>query len=489
MDQLLDSLGGSLADLPGPPRKFAVAFSGGLDSTVLLAAICRLTPRPHVRALHVDHGLHPDSKRWERHCRDVAAGLGVDFQSRRCPVEPVPGESIEAQARQVRYGALADLVAPGEVLLTAHHADDQLETLMLRLLRGTGVKGLRGIAGLRPFGAGFMARPLLAVPRAEILAAGRAWGLEWLEDPTNRDTRFDRNYLRAELLPRIAGRWPAAARTVGRAASQMAEAQQILDEVAWADARQILELDEAAPADAPKNPDEAARDARKIQDETGRAHTQKILDETARAGTTGGPGRIDCPALRDLSPARRRNLLRHLMMRLGLPVPDTRQMETLLEALEVRRRDARTCVRWPGGEARIYRDCLYLLEPLPAASPAGYAGEVSLARPWSGPEGKLRLVSATGPGLPGNWAVEGFAVRFREGGERFRPMGRQHSRPLKKWLQEAGVVPWLRARIPLLYREDALVAVGDLWVSAAAGGDGAGQPRWRVRWTDHPPLT
>lgn len=440
MKPLLDSLSQSLAELPGQPQKFAVAFSGGLDSTVLLAALCRFSPRPHLRALHVDHGLHPDSNAWERFCRAAATALGVGYASLRRPVQPVPGESLEAQARQVRYRALANLVAPGETLLTAHHADDQLETVMMRLLRGTGVKGLRGIAGLQPFGSGYLARPLLGVTREEILAAAQAWGLEWIEDPSNRDSRFDRNYVRAELVPRITARWPAAARTVGRAASQMAEAQQILDEVALADA-------------------------------------------------TDDPGRIDCPALRDLSPARRRNLLRHCLVRLGLPVPDTRQMGSLLEALEVRRRDARTRVQWPGGEARIYRDRLYLLEPLPMASPVGYTGEISLDRPWTGPEGQLRLVSGIGPGLPGNWAEEGFSVRFRVGGERFRPLGRQHSRPLKKWFQEAGVPPWLRARIPLLYREDALVAVGDLWVTAAAGDGGGSRTRWQVSWTDHPPLS
>ena len=455
MKQLLDSLSASLAELPGPPRRFAVAFSGGLDSTVLLAALCRLTPRPEVRALHVDHGLHPDSEAWERHCGAAAAALGVGYESRRCAVEPIPGESLEAQARQVRYRALEDLVTSGETLLTAHHADDQLETVMLRLFRGTGVRGLRGIARLQPFGTGYLARPLLGVLRSEILAAARAWGLEWIEDPSNRDSRFDRNYVRAELIPRIAARWPAAARTVGRAAGQMAEAQQILDETALADATRA----DATRADA-----------------TG-------------ADATGDPGRIECSVLRDLSPARRRNLLRHSLIRLGLPVPDTRQMDTLLDALEVRRRDARTRVQWPGGEARVYRDRLYLLEPLPAASPAGYTGEVSLARPWSGPEGKLQLVSGASPGLPGNWAEEGFSVRFRKGGERFRPMGRQHSRPLKKWLQEAGVPPWLRARIPLLYREDALVAVGDLWVTAATGDKGDSRNRWQVRWTDHPPLS
>lgn len=440
MDRLLDRLGRSLAELPGAPRNFAVAFSGGADSTVLLAAICRLTPRPEVRALHVDHGLHPDSKTWERRCRAAAAALGVGYRSLRCPVEAVPGESLEARAREVRYRALTELLAPGETLLTAHHADDQLETVMLRLLRGAGVKGLRGIAPLQPLGAGYLARPLLGVSRAEILAAARNWGLEWIEDPSNRDTRFDRNYVRAELIPRITERWPAAARTVGRAASQMAEAQQILDE--------------AALADAP-----------------------------------GDPERIECTVLRDLSPFRRRNALRHSMIRLGLPVPDTRQMEELLRALEVRRRDARPRVQWPGGEARIYRDRLYLLEPLPAASPRGYSGEVSPARPWSGPEGKLRLVSGAGRGLPADWAEAGFSVRFRKGGERFRPIGRAHSRPLKKWLQEAGVPPWLRARIPLLYRKDTLVAVGDLWVANAAADQADDRSRWQVQWTNHPRLS
>ena len=440
MDRLLDSLGRSLAELPGAPRNFAVAFSGGADSSVLLAAICRLTPRPEVRALHVDHGLHPDSQAWERHCRAAAAAIDVDYRSLRCPVEAAPGESLEARARTVRYRALKELLAPGETLLTAHHADDQLETVMLRLLRGTGVRGLRGIAPLQPFGDGFLARPLLGVSRAEILASARDWRLEWIEDPSNRDTRFDRNYVRAELIPRITARWPAAARTVGRAASQMAEAQQILDQ--------------AALADAP-----------------------------------GDPERIECVVLRDLSPVRRRNVLRHSMIRLGLPVPDTRQMDELLRALEVRRRDARPRVQWPGGEARIYRDRLYLLEPLPAASPQGYSGEVSPARPWSGPEGKLRLVSGVGRGLPADWAEAGFSVRFRKGGERFRPMGRPHSRPLKKWLQEAGVPPWLRARIPLLYREDALVAVGDLWVANAAAGTADDRTRWQVQWTDHPRLS
>lgn len=440
MKSLLDSLSRNLAESPGSSGQYAVAFSGGLDSTVLLAALQRLTPRPRVRALHIDHGLHPESKAWQRHCRDVARALGVSYESRRCPVKPVDGESLEALARQVRYQALGKLLVPGETLLTAHHDDDQLETVMLRLLRGAGVKGLRGIDRVQDFGVGWLVRPLLGVTRREILSAAQAWGLEWLEDPSNRDSRFDRNYLRAELIPRIAARWPAAARTVARAAGQMAEAQGILDEAAEADA-------------------------------------------------VSDPSRVDCDALLELSAARQRNLLRYSLDRLGLPVPHARQMETLLEALHVRRRDARTQVQWPGGEARIYRGRLYLFRPMPRGSGPSYLGSVSRDSPWSGLEGTLTLVCGTGTGLPETWAEEGFSVRFRTGGERFRPLGRRHSRPLKKWFQEAGVPPWLRGRIPLLYRDDELVAVGDLWVCATVADIAAAEPRCEIRWTDHPPLT
>ena len=348
MDRFLDSLARSLGELPGPPSRYAVAFSGGLDSTVLLAALNRLSPPPQVRALHIDHGLHPDSATWERHCRTMATVLGASYESRRCTVQRVAGESLEAQARRVRYRALMQLVAPGETLLTAHHAEDQLETMMLRLFRGAGVRGLRGIARVQHFGSGLLARPLLGVSSQEILAVAQAWGLEWIEDPSNRDSRFDRNYVRAQLVPRITARWPAAARTAGRAARQMADAQEILDEAAAADA-------------------------------------------------TGDPARIDRAALFELSPARRRNLLRYSIARLGLPVPDARQMDTLVEALRVRRPDAQTRVQWPGGEARIYRGHLYLFRPLPRGSGTRYTGEVSRSRPWSVPRARSRWCAGVIP--------------------------------------------------------------------------------------------
>ena len=441
MERFLTDLSRRLAELPNAARRYAVAFSGGVDSSVLLAALGRLTPGPEFRALHIDHGLHPESASWERHCRSFAESLGVGYESRLCPVKPASGQSLEAQAREIRYGALRDLLGPGEVLLTAHHADDQLETFLLRLFRGSGVRGLRGIAEVHAFGPGYLARPLLHVPGREILEVARVWQLEWIEDPSNRDPRFDRNYVRAEIGPRIKSRWPAAERTVGRAARHMAEAHAILEDIAGTDAEDIE-----------------------------------------------NPACIRCAALLELSAPRRRNLLRHLIARLGLPVPDSRQMDTLLKALDVRRPDAQTRVQWPGGEARVYRGHLYLFPPLRPGSADGYCGSISRFQPWTGPEGKLRLVRGDGPGLPAAWAAEGLRIRFRAGGERFKPLGQSHSRPLKKWLQDAAVPPWLRARIPLLYRRDELVAVGDLWVSAAVERVADTETRWQVRWTNHPPL-
>lgn len=442
MEQFLDSLSQRLAGLPADANHYAVAFSGGVDSTVLLAAMTRLTPRPEVRALHIDHGLHADSEEWEAHCRTTANALGVDYVSRQACIESRGGGSLEALAREARYRALGELLTAGEVLLTAHHSDDQLETLLLRLLRGSGVKGLRGIAEFDRFGEGFLARPMLQVSREEVLAVGEAWQLRWLEDPMNQNLRFDRNFLRAEILPRIKGRWPAAGRTVGRAARQMAEAQELLDGVAETDGASIED-----------------------------------------------PVRLRQSDLLVLPPPRRRNLLRHLVARAGLPMPDTRQLKALLAGLAVQRADAETQVQWPGCEARIYRGVLYLFAPLGEGSGDGYSGDISESTPWFGPEGSLRLVRGVGPGLPDTWAKEGLSVRFRVGGERFKPLRHTHSRPLKKWLQDAGVPPWLRGRIPLLYRDDELVAVGDLWIAAAVAEPPDAGPCWQVSWTDHPPLT
>src|SRR6266404_3089306 len=212
--------------LPGfPDVAVCVAFSGGADSTALLAALAQLERPPlKLRALHVDHRLHPHSVRWVAHCRRVARALGVPLQVRTAKVARLRGESPEAAARAARYQLLAAALAPQEALLTAHHEDDQLETVLLQLLRGAGLAGMAAMPARAAFARGALVRPLLSWSRAELTAWVRSRGLEWLEDPGNAELRHDRNYLRMRVLPLIRERWPAAAATVARAARHAAAA-------------------------------------------------------------------------------------------------------------------------------------------------------------------------------------------------------------------------------------------------------------------------
>ena len=422
--------------------RVVVAFSGGVDSTVLLAALARLQLRAPLRAAHVDHGLHPDSSRWSAHCEATARSLGVELATVRVAVERGARSGLEAAAREARYAALADVLSPGDVLLTAHHGDDQLETVLLRLLRGSGVRGLRAIRDWIPFGKGWLARPLLGVTRAEIVAQAQAWNLRWLEDPANSSLEHDRNFLRAAVVPRLVERWPAAARSAQRLAEQMADAEEILTGV-------------------------ARRDAASVAD----------------------PSRVPRSALEPLDPARQRNLLRHLVRQAGFEPPSAHKIEELRAALLGMRRDAQPRIRWAGVDARVFREQLYLMAALPTASGRGFTAPLDKRGRWIGPEGELTFEPlGAGPGLPESWLDDGLTLRFRGGGELFKPLAHAHNRSLKHWLQEAAIVPWMRARIPLLYRHDDLVAVGDLWVAdgTRTAGD---EPRWAVVWSNHPPLT
>jgi tRNA(Ile)-lysidine synthase len=427
---------------PADGARVVVAFSGGVDSTVLLASLARLPLRVPLRAVHVDHGLHPDSALWSAHCAQAARELGVELLTVRVAVEHATGSGLEAAAREARYAGLAGLLSPGDVLLTAHHGDDQLETVLLRLVRGSGVRGLRAIRDRAPFAGGWLARPLLGFTRAELVEHARAWNLRWLEDPANSSLEHDRNFLRATVVPRLVERWPAAARSAQRLAEQMADAEQILEEVAARDAASVAE-----------------------------------------------PSRVSRAVLEPLDPARQRNLLRHLLRRCGFELPSAHKIEELRIALLGTRRDAQPRVRWPGAEARVFRGHLYLMSVLPAASVRGFSARLDKRGRWTGPEGELAFEPlGTGPGLPESWLDDGLMLRFRGGGEAFKPLARAHHRSLKHWLQEAAIVPWMRTRIPLLYRHDDVVAVGDLWLAdqTRAAGD---EPRWRVLWSNHPPLT
>jgi tRNA(Ile)-lysidine synthase len=215
---LIEHLQSGLARLtPGP---IVVAFSGGLDSSVLLHALASLAPARErgLRALHVDHGLHADSAQWTAHCAAFAAQHGVPIDAIGAGPVTASGKGIEDAARAARYAAFAGNLRLGEVLALAQHADDQTETVLLKLLRGAGPEGLGGMRVLREFAPGYLWRPLLELPRTRLREYALAQGLNWIEDPSNSNTQLRRNFLRAEILPRLNARWPDAGAAIAHSA-------------------------------------------------------------------------------------------------------------------------------------------------------------------------------------------------------------------------------------------------------------------------------
>ena len=436
--QLQDRLSALAQD--ARPSRYVIAFSGGLDSSVLLHALQARTKKivTPVLAIHVDHGLQEDAGEWEAHCRESAVDMGTDYKSLAIAVPKDSGLGTEAAARQARYRALQQCMQPGDWLLSAHHQDDQAETLLLNLMRGSGLAGLAGIGEMQPFGPGFLVRPLLYVARKDLEIYAAEHGLDWLEDPSNADRQFDRNFLRHEILPALAKRWPAASSRLARSAELAAEAGTLLGELA---------------------------------------------DDDLHLAEQGG--RLEISAMSALSDARQRNVLRLALKRAGLPPAPATRLRQVLDELIPAKADAEPLVSWPGAEVRRYREHIYLLPELgdwaaPSAQAFGVAGKTLDI----GCLGQLRLLPDAAPGIRAAVIGEGLTVRFRKGGEEIRPIGHPYTRKLKKLLQQKGVVPWMRDKIPLLWSGSRLVAVGDLWIAAEVA-DEQGQA---VEWLDHPAI-
>ncbi len=423
------------------PDRYVIALSGGLDSTVLAHALAATRERhgKSLLAVHVDHQLQAESSRWTDYCRDLAARFGIEFVAERVSVDNTESVGIEAAAREARYAVLERHTRGRDWLLSAHHRNDQAETLLLNLMRGSGPAGLAGIGLLMPFADGWLARPLIDVSRAALEAYAAAQDLRWLDDPSNDDLRFDRNYLRHDVLPALEGRWPGVIERLARSAELAGEAASMLDELAAIDLQRV----------------------------------------------GGRAARIDIEGLLELSEVRQRNLLRYAIRRAGLPVPGAARLATVIDSVLRAREDAQPLVAWPGAEVRRYRGTLYLLPPLgkPSWPPGGRAlGDRPMAL---GPGmGALRLVPGAPRGLSGPVVEQGLQVRTRRGGEELKPAGRTPTKKLKKLLQDEGVVPWMRDRLPLVFAGEELVAVADLWLAAEA----VSEPGTAVHWDDRPEL-
>ncbi len=406
-------------------RRFIVAYSGGRDSHVLLHLLAsrrERLPCP-LSALHVHHGLEAGADDWADHCRRVCDRLGVPLEILVVDARPRGGEGPEAAAREARYRAIAGRLAAGDRLLTAHHQDDQAETVLLQLLRGSGLDGLAAMPVERPLGAGYQLRPFLDVGRRIIERYARDEGLEWIDDPSNESPDLARGYLRNEIMPRLAAYWPSVGRRLARSARHCAEARTIVSTQADADWRRCRASD----------------------------------------------GTLIVEGVRGLDGARRRALIRHWLAQAGLPCPAEVHVEQIERLLDRDRADGRACVDWPGGEVRPWRGRLHARRRRDrAAVSRPFAWSPFSAPEVDLPEGRLIVRRAeAGQGVRGDvWrSAEGLEVRFRRGGERFRPAGRAHRRRLKSLLQEAGVPPWHRAGLPLLYRADELVAVPGVGVA------------------------
>jgi len=415
--------------------RICVGFSGGVDSCVLLDLLARLAHRHPLRlsAVHVDHGLSPDAQRWAAFCRHRCDALGIAL--RVVEVQFPRNANVEAAARAARYAVFAAQEADAVAL--AHSLDDQAETILLRLTRGAGAPGLSGMPWLRPLtGASRVVRPLLAVARAEILRHARAAGLAWIEDESNAHPRFDRNYLRHEVLPILERRFPAYRETWARAASNLADAAGLLDDLAAGD-----------------------------------------------AGTGAAQDRLPLANLRALDPARARNLLRWFLVRQGAAPPGRERLDEALRQLLQAGAGSHPEIAFGSLMLRRHAGVVHAtsaITALPLGWEVRWRGEEALRLGYG--LGTLHLVAARGSGLSERRLLEGAArVVVRGGGERLKPSLRQPSRTLKNLLREAGVPPWQRSRLPALCVGGQLAWVARLGLDcrfAAQPGEPGRIPRW-----------
>jgi tRNA(Ile)-lysidine synthase len=410
-------------------EQILVAYSGGLDSTVLLHLLHLLQKRRllhgSVAAIHIHHGLQQQADDWLDHCAAFAESLELPLLARKVKVAGQgTGQGLEAAARTARYAVFTELLAPSGVLLQAHHLDDQTETVLLHLLRGSGPRGLAGIPARRALGQGSILRPLLNCSRSQLLEHAEAHGLCWVEDPSNSDSRFDRNFLRHQVLPLLNAHWPGMAENIERSAQLCGEADELL-----------------------------------------RARAKDDL--LAVQGKL--PYQLDLQVLAQLAPARIRNLLRFWVGELcqalgGSDIPYQALQHTVTDLIPAMN-DATPVIRWGRGnkalELRRFENRLYLLKPLPQLKTEVLRWDTNSVLQLPGMLGTLSLVPA--PAEACNFPV--LEVRFRQGGESIRLDKRPH-KTLKNLLQENAVPPWVRACLPLVFHEGELIAVAHIFYSA-----------------------
>ena len=401
---------------------WCLAYSGGVDSQVLLHLLH--LSKLKCMAVYIDHGLQPESIEWARHCEYQCQQFKIPFKSVSVDAQAAKGESPEAAARNARYNAFRNLIKPGMCLLTAQHQNDQAETVLLQLLRGGSAAGCAAMPRMTEFASAWHCRPLLGISQSAILDYAESHRLSWVEDPSNQQQNYDRNFLRHSVLPVIQKRWPALTKTLSVFSEQQAENAQLLDQLAEQDLSTVL----------------ISRD------------------------------QLDIPLLRKFDDARLRNVLRYWVRQNQKPVPSRAVLQQIVGQIQGASHDTHARVSWAANEIRRFRDRVYLLEQLnhDASQVIQWAASEHLYIPSINTTLSLQIINPTESSaylLDRNILTKRLYVRFRQGGERIKPAGRDSRHDLKSLFQEAAVPAWERDRIPLLYADDELLAVMGYWIA------------------------
>lgn len=395
-----------------PDNKLVVAYSGGLDSHVLLHLLSQIpNAQQLLRAIHVNHGLQINSLSWAQHCENTCTSMGIQFDVISLNLEIPKGQSLEEVARTERYKALHQSLKENETLLTAHHQNDQVETFLLNLFRGAGVDGLASMPISRMFGPKGserqLLRPLLSNDRKSLESYAKLHKLNVVEDPSNLDQGYDRNYLRQKIIPQLLMRWTGVDKSITRAASIQSEAKEILNEVAEFEFKNIC--------DFKKNT-------------------------------------LSLSRLKKLSKAKQKLVLRYWVASSGFSYPSEKKLRHLFSDVIEADIDMQPLLEWQGVQLRRFRDNLYISEPL-LAHDSSMVIDWDLSSPLTIDSLNLTIKPEVLPQGSNN-----VSVRFRQGGEKIRIPNRGNL-SLKNIFQEEGIPPWMRERLPLLYIDDELFRI------------------------------
>ena len=406
--------------------RIAVAFSGGLDSSVLLHSLVSIPEfKERVFAIHVNHGLSPNSKSWIKHCEKFCSVLGVNFIP--LTIELENSKTNENILRQARYEAFFSCLEKGDVLCTAHHQDDHIETILFRILRGTGIKGLAGIEKYSQIEGIDLIRPLISYSKKDLLDYGNKFNVNWIEDESNEDLSISRNFIRKKVIPNLKNdNWPEYKNSISYLSSKAKEANEILDEIAFLDLKRCA---------------------------------SESLD------------RLSILKIKELSHARAMNVLftwLGINTHLGVSNKITDQVyKSIVLASENSNPVVTFGKRGESGSFQIRRFNNFLRH-LPLTETETLSNKKvwkwNTNNPLELPTGTLSMQLSLGKGISTQLTEPGISIKGRIGGERCKPEGRSKSQKLKKLFQEYRVPPWVRDRIPLVYVGDQLAAVSDLWV-------------------------